>query len=106
MDSIRNVGIVGSGFMGWQITLQCASNGYPVVLTDISNEALSRALGDITKELNSRIQRGLITKRIKNQFLKNIYCSENLDAVRDSDLIIEATPEKLKIKREVFHDLD
>ena len=106
MDSIRSICVVGSGFMGWQIGLQCASYAYPVLIYDIYKEALIRAYGNISSELDSRILKGVLTVEEKDSILSRISMSENLSAVSGGDLVIEATTERLEIKRKVFRDLD
>jgi 3-hydroxybutyryl-CoA dehydrogenase len=107
MEPIGTVCVFGAGFMGWQIALTCANRGYPVRLYDISEEALERALGAIKQELESRVEAGDVSAEEMEDILRRIVATEGVDgAVKGAEFVIEAVPERLELKREVFALLD
>jgi 3-hydroxybutyryl-CoA dehydrogenase len=107
MEPIRTVCLCGAGFMGWQIGLQCASYGYPVRLYDVFGEALRKASRSIREEMDRRIEEGEMSPEEGDDVLGRIVPHDNLsEAVRGADLVIEAAPERLEIKREIFKQLD
>ncbi|MGD2200211.1 MAG: 3-hydroxyacyl-CoA dehydrogenase family protein [Candidatus Bathyarchaeota archaeon] len=107
MEPIETVCVFGAGFMGWQITLQCASHGFPVKLYDISKEALTKASESIAQELERRVEERLISIEEKRVTFNRIHTiGDVVEATSGVDLVIEAVPERLEVKREVFTTLD
>lgn len=102
---IRTVGIVGAGQMGNGIAHVFALAGYDVMLTDISAEALARAMATIEKNLDRQVTRGKISAETKAEALARIRTTQSLPDVGPSDLIIEAATEKEEIKQRIFADL-
>ena len=93
--------------MGAQIGLHCASYGYTVWLVDVSEEALERTSQSHVKELDARVEMQHITKKEKDAILKRIHFAGDLKVgASQTDLVIEAVPERLELKREVFAQLD
>jgi len=107
MEPIESVCLCGAGFLGWQISLQCASHGIPVRLFDISEEALDRAAEHIRHELKTWTSEDKITPEEVEAALSRVSFHADLaEAVEGVDLVIEAVPERLDLKREVFAQLD
>jgi 3-hydroxybutyryl-CoA dehydrogenase len=107
MNPIESVCIVGAGYMGYQIGLQCASHGFPVRMYDISEEALDMAVESITNVLDEWTAEEEVTIGKKEAILGRIHTTEDMaEAVSGVDLVIEAIPERLELKREVFGELD
>jgi 3-hydroxybutyryl-CoA dehydrogenase len=107
MDSLRRVCVYGAGTLGWQIALQCAYHGHDVNLFDISDKALENASQRIATELDQWVVAGEATTEDKLGTLEKINrVSDAREAVRGVDIVIEAVPEKLEIKRSVFKELD
>jgi 3-hydroxybutyryl-CoA dehydrogenase len=107
MESIETVCVFGAGFMGWQISLQCSSYGYPVNLYDISPGALTKATEAIAEELERRVEEHLISPGERDTILNRILITRDVEeAASDVDLVIEAIPEVLDAKRDVFGTLD
>lgn len=103
----KTLSVVGAGFMGARISLHCASFGYTVWLVDISQAALNRASRTYDRELNALVNKKEISLSRKNAFLRRIHLTTNLETGASlADLVIEAVPERLEIKREVFAKLD
>ena len=106
MEPIERVCLCGAGYLGWQISLQCASQGIPVRLFDISEEALERASEHIRHELQTWTSEGNITLEDVEAILGRVSFHNDLaKAVEGVDLVIEAVPERLDLKREVFAQL-
>ncbi|MFB0558280.1 MAG: 3-hydroxyacyl-CoA dehydrogenase family protein [Candidatus Bathyarchaeia archaeon] len=107
MGHIKMVCVVGAGYMGWQIGLQCSSHGLPVILYDVSDEALDLAMRTMAQELGNWIEVGKITSEEKADIIRRIYATLDMgEAVSDVNLVIEAVPERLDVKRKVFRQLD
>jgi 3-hydroxybutyryl-CoA dehydrogenase len=107
MDPLRRVCVYGAGTLGWQIALQCAYHGHDVNLFDISDKALENASQRIAAELDQWVVAGEATTEDKLGTLEKINrVSDAREAVRGVDIVIEAVPEKLEIKRSVFKELD
>ncbi len=103
---IRKVGVVGAGTMGNGIAHVFALSGYEVVLRDISQEILERALKTIAKNMDRQIKKGVITEEDKAQALARIHPTTNLEDLRDVDFVVEAVIENFDVKAEVFKKLD
>ncbi len=104
---METVCVVGVGFMGAQIGLQCATHGYDVWLVDTADEALERAGAMCTKVLDTQLEKGQITAEQQEAFLGRIHsATEMREAASKADLVFEAVPERLELKREVFGRLD
>ena len=107
MNLIESVCLCGAGFMGWQIGLLCASHGFSVNIFDISKEALAKASGSILEELGKRVESGSINNEMAEMVFSRIqFFDEMRTAVKNVDLVIEAVPERLDIKKQVFANLD
>jgi 3-hydroxybutyryl-CoA dehydrogenase len=107
MEPIESVSLCGAGFLGWQISLQCASHGIPVRLFDISKEALERASEQIRRELETWRNEGKITHEEAKTTLNRVSFHDDMaKAVGGVNLVIEAVPERLDLKRVVFAQLD
>jgi 3-hydroxybutyryl-CoA dehydrogenase len=105
--SIETVCVVGAGFMGVQIGLHCAVHGCTVWLVDLSEKALERARRSNHQELEKRVEGQEMTAEEKETVLGRIHTVTDLEAATTSaDLVIEAVPERLETKREVFSRLD
>jgi 3-hydroxybutyryl-CoA dehydrogenase len=104
---IAMVGVVGAGFMGAQIALQVAAHGCPVIVVDQVPEALARMREGHERELDRRLAVGTISADERAAILERIRASIDLAAsVEDVDLVIEAVPERLDLKRDLFAALD
>ncbi len=104
---IKSVCIIGAGFMGTQIGLQCAIYGYPVWFVDTSQAALEQASRSHIQELENRVENQRLTPDEKMAILRRIRFTTHIrEGTSDADLVIEAVPERLELKREVFRQLD
>src|SRR5712671_5033108 len=103
---IRRVGVVGAGTMGNGIAHVFARSGYEVVLCDVEQSFLDRALETIAKNLEREVAKNKITVGDRTSALKRIEAVVDRDRLGDCDFVIEAATEKFEIKAEIFRDLD
>lgn len=107
LGAIERVAVVGTGTMGRMIALRTAQHGIPVTLHDSDPAALERArsaihetmIGWLAQGAMARIEMEDITSRLR-------YADDLPGAVRDVDLVIEAIPERVEMKRALFGRLD
>ncbi len=105
--SVKRISVLGSGIMGRGIAHVSSAAGFETVLYDISKDALNKAVTAITKNLDKGIELGKLTAADKKTILENLQTSDDLvSAVRDADFIIEAAPEKIDLKIQLFSTLD
>jgi len=102
---IGRIGIVGAGQMGNGIAHVCALAGYDVLMTDISREALDRAMTLVTKNMDRQVSREKITADEKDAALNRIKTTLKLPDLGETDLVIEAATERESVKSAIFEDL-
>lgn len=103
---IKTIGVVGSGLMGSGITQVAALSGYKVIMQDLDEKALEKAVKNITAELEKGITRNIYTHAEKELTLGNIATTTKLEDLAPVDYVIEAAPEILEIKQNIFGTLD
>ena len=104
--SIQRVGVIGAGTMGNGIAHVFARGGFEVVLCDVEQRFLERALGTIEKNLEREVSKNKITADGKAAALKRIQTATDRGRLTDCDFVIEAATEKFEIKTAIFQDLD
>ena len=103
---ISKIAIVGAGTMGANIALNFATHGREVRLNDSDPAQLERALGIVRTNADLLRQHGLVIESV-DQLIERIVSESRLEqAVQGVDLVIEAVPEKLQLKRHIFSQLD
>ncbi|HYO85959.1 MAG TPA: 3-hydroxybutyryl-CoA dehydrogenase [Dermatophilaceae bacterium] len=100
------VGVVGLGTMGAGIAEVFARNGMTVVGVEADATSVERGKGIIRGSTDRAVARGKITAEEQADLLGRISASASIHEVADCDLVIEAIPEKIELKREVFANLD
>ncbi|MFC1965518.1 3-hydroxyacyl-CoA dehydrogenase family protein [Chloroflexota bacterium] len=103
---IERVGVVGCGFMGSGITQVCAQSGYRVIVSDVDKGFLDKGLASIDYYLTRGVNKGRISQQDKDSALARIKGTINIEDFGDCDLVIEAVPEDLELKKKVFAELD
>jgi 3-hydroxybutyryl-CoA dehydrogenase len=103
---IRTVGVLGCGLMGSGIIQVCAQAGYKVIAVDIDEEILSKSFRYIENRLSSRVEKGKLSSADKDGILANIKITTSINELRDCDLIEEAVPENMELKKDIFRKLD
>jgi 3-hydroxybutyryl-CoA dehydrogenase len=107
LDQIKQIAIIGAGIMGHGFAQIFACKGYSVFLYDIDEKILKSALARIGASLDIFIEHGMIRSKEKKAALEKISVTTNLEeAVGKADFILEAVPEILDLKKEIFAKLD
>jgi 3-hydroxybutyryl-CoA dehydrogenase len=103
--TIQRVGVVGAGTMGNGIAHVFAGAGYDVVLCDIEQKFLDRALTAIGKNLDREVAKNKISETQKAEALGRILPAVDRSRLSACDFIVEAASERLEVKSELFRDL-
>jgi enoyl-CoA hydratase/3-hydroxyacyl-CoA dehydrogenase len=107
MVKIKKVSVLGSGVMGHGIAQISAMAGYHVTIRDIDQAFLDKAMDKIRWSLSKMVEKGKIASSDMQSILSRITTTLSLkDAVADADLIIEAIPEDMRLKKDTFSELD
>lgn len=107
MTAVRRITVMGSGIMGHGIAQICAMAGYDVILRDIEFSFLNKAMDKIKWSLGKLVEKEKITQTDAEQIFKRIRPEIDLKiSLADTDLVLEAVPEDLILKRELYMDLD
>jgi 3-hydroxybutyryl-CoA dehydrogenase len=103
---VATVVVIGAGIMGTGIAHVAALGGFKTVLNDVSDELLQKAREGIRKDLQKGVELGKIENAVSD-VLNRLALDSVLDrAAKDADLVIEAVPEKIELKLDVFARLD
>ncbi|MCR9157736.1 MAG: 3-hydroxybutyryl-CoA dehydrogenase [Rhodobacteraceae bacterium] len=103
--TVNSIGVVGAGQMGNGIAHVMSLAGFDVVLNDISEDALKRAIDLISKNMDRQVSREKITQDERDQAMARIVITQDLPQVAQTDLIIEAATEQETIKQKIFDSL-
>ncbi len=104
---IKQISVIGAGTMGNGIAHVFAQYGFNVLLHDVKQEILDRAVSTIRTNMDRQIKKGTLSEDQKSQALSRIQTSTDLTAsVRGSHLVVEAVVEDAALKRRIFSDLD
>ena len=106
-NEIQNISVIGAGFLGTQIGLQCAAHGLSISLVDPSRNSRKHSMNIVKDELAQRVSKGLINSNEEQTILSRMnYTSDLKKGVTDAELVIEAVPESLDLKRDIFAKLE
>ncbi|HYA62132.1 MAG TPA: 3-hydroxyacyl-CoA dehydrogenase NAD-binding domain-containing protein [Candidatus Sulfotelmatobacter sp.] len=104
---VKTIAVIGAGTMGRGIAYAAALGGYQTVLEDVSDSVLAKALAWIREAFEEGVRRGKVEPAARDAALGRIATSFAVDeAIRDAELIIEAVPEELEMKLELFAIFD
>ncbi|MGN7870188.1 putative 3-hydroxybutyryl-CoA dehydrogenase [Paracoccus haematequi] len=103
--TVQTVGIIGAGQMGNGIAHVFALAGYDVLMTDISQEAMDKALALIDRNLERQVGRGKVDPDAKKAAMARIRTTLRLADLGQTDLVIEAATERETVKQAIFEDL-
>ena len=107
MPQLNKITVLGSGIMGHGIAQISAMNGYQVVLRDIEQKFLDSAMDKIKWSLDKLVEKNKIKKEESEKIYGRIKPIVDLkDALIDTDLLIEAVPEDLNLKKKVYSEVD
>lgn len=104
---IRNVLVIGSGTMGHGIAHVAAQAGYEARLFDVRPEAVRQGLDAVAANLAKGVEKGKVTAEERDAVLSRLDAAPGDLAVaaREADLVVEAVPEKIELKRAIFRTL-
>ena len=102
---IVHAAVIGAGVMGSAIAQWLSSRGVTVILRDVAREQIDRGLANVEKIYGDAVKRGLMTEEKAKQGRARICGSTAPMELRDVQFVIEATSEKMEIKKEVFREL-
>ena len=104
---IHRIVVVGSGVMGRGIAYVSAVGGFDTILVDVKEEQLESAKQEIAAIFVQAVSRGKLTEAERQEAEARLrYFLDLAEAVREADLVIEAVPEKLEVKKQVFETID
>ncbi len=104
---VKTIAVIGAGTMGRGIAYAAAFGGYNTVLEDVSRHVLEQGIAWIRQSFEEGVARGKVEAGVRDRALSLISTASNVeDAIRDADLIIEAVPEELEMKLELFTIFD
>jgi 3-hydroxyacyl-CoA dehydrogenase / enoyl-CoA hydratase / 3-hydroxybutyryl-CoA epimerase len=104
-EKIVHAAVIGAGVMGSGIAQWLSSRGVTVILRDVAREQIDRGLANVEKIYADAVKRGLMTEEKAKQGRARICGSTAPMELRDVQFVIEATSEKMEIKKEVFREL-
>jgi 3-hydroxybutyryl-CoA dehydrogenase len=104
--AIKNVFVIGAGTMGNGIAQVSAQAGYNVIMSDIKDEFLSRGMAAIEKSLDRMLKKGTLQESEKTDIMSRIKTTVDMNDAKDADLVVEAAPEELSLKINIFKQLD
>jgi len=106
VDVIKTVGVLGAGTMGNGIAHAFARAGYNVILRDVEQRFLDRAMETIGKNLDREVKKGKLAEVEKPAVLARLKMVTDFGMLAAADFVVEAVPEKLEIKRAVLTEVD
>src|SRR5438445_10026932 len=104
---VKTIAVIGAGTMGRGIAYAAAFGGYHTVLEDVSRQVLEQGVAWIRQSFDEGVARGKVEAGVRDRALSLISTASNVeDAIRDSELIIEAGPVASEMKVEIFTIFD
>src|SRR5450432_1449931 len=104
---VKTIAVIGAGTMGRGIAYAAALGGYKTILEDISDPVVAKAAAWIRQSFDEGVRRGKVDAAVRDAALALLSTSSSVaEAIRGADLLIEAVPEELEMKRELFTVFD
>ena len=103
---VGRIGVLGAGQMGAGIAQVASCSGYPVTMVDIDEDALDRGMDSIRSSLQRIVSKGRMEQKESQDAMELITRSTNRSDFSECDLVVEAIPEILQLKLDVFSELD
>ncbi len=103
IEDIKTVAVLGAGTMGHGIAQVAAMSGFQVVMRDLKDEFLASAMKKIAGNLDKGVARGKVSEEAREQALSSLSTTTDVaEACASAGLVIEAVPESIELKREIF----
>lgn len=109
IDDIKVVGMMGGGVMGGGIAQTFAAHGYRTIIRDLNDDLIEKtraSMVDGRYGLKGSVDKGKLTREQYDAALANFSFTTNVNDLRDCDLVVEAVPENMDLKKSVFSELD
>jgi 3-hydroxybutyryl-CoA dehydrogenase len=106
IDDLKTIAVVGAGQMGRGISQVCAAAGYHILLVDVSEPAVEEAFKKIRSGVERAVERGSLSSHQAGQVLALIHPMVQIDRLVEAQLVIEAIPEDLALKEDLFAQLN
>ncbi|MDP9148162.1 MAG: 3-hydroxyacyl-CoA dehydrogenase family protein, partial [Acidobacteriota bacterium] len=104
---VKKIAVIGAGTMGRGIAYASALGGFGTVLEDVSQHVLVEGVQWITKSFDEGVAKGKVDSAVRDNALRLLTTANSVhDTIRDADLIIEAVPEEMEMKMELFTIFD
>lgn len=103
---MKKIFVLGAGTMGAGIVQTFAAKGYEVIMRDIKDEFVDKGLAGIKKNLERSVSKEKITVAQMEEILSRITGTTDMNLAADCDLVVEAAVENMKIKKQIFAELD
>ncbi|WP_194191803.1 3-hydroxybutyryl-CoA dehydrogenase [Clostridium chrysemydis] len=103
---MKKIFVLGAGTMGAGIVQAFAQKGHEVIVRDIKQEFVEKGIAGIDKGLSRLVSKGKMTEETKVEILSRISGTTDMNLAADCDLVVEAAVENMKIKKEIFAELD
>ena len=104
--AIERIAVIGAGQMGNGIAQVAATSGFEVVMIDINQEAVDRGMATIERSLNKLVQKERLSQEDADAARARLSVSTDRSPCAEADLVVEAVPEILSLKKSIFEDLD
>jgi len=105
-NEIRTVAVLGAGTMGGGIAHVFARSGYAVILRDVAQDVLDRAIATISSNLDREIKKGKVAAADKHPILARIHATTSAARIAETDFAVEAVPERAELKLAVLAEAD
>ena len=106
LREIRRAAVVGAGTMGGGIAMNYANAGIPVIVKEVSGEALDRGLSTIRKNYANSVAKGRFSQAMMDERMALITPQLTYDGFEEADIIVEAVFEGMGLKKQVFREID
>lgn len=106
LREIRRAAVVGAGTMGGGIAMNYANAGIPVIVKEVSQEALDRGLSTIRKNYANSVAKGRFSQAVMDERMGLITPQLTYDGFEEADIIVEAVFEGMGLKKQVFREID
>lgn len=104
---IKTIGVIGAGTMGRGIAYAAAFGGYRTILEDVSPAMIEQGIADIRSTFEEGLSHGKVSAEQRDSAIANLTTSHSIEGVcREADLLIEAVPEEMELKLEIFTIFD
>lgn len=104
---IQTIAVIGAGVMGQGIAYVSAIGGFQTIMVDVSNEVVKRAEQNIRSLMEQSVQKGFLQEELATEAKNRLHVASSMEqAVSEADVVIEAVPEKMALKKSVFEQID